>query len=84
MSAVHLQEQAIAGLDYAKTLVQAKYPVYGLALQRLEAARQAIEALYAIEQQQGAPSSQGRSIGVATTAQQGIGADVRTNTSEEV
>jgi hypothetical protein len=84
MSAVHLHTQAITGLDCAKTLVQARYPMYGLALQQLEAARQAIEALYAIEQQQGAPSGQGCSIGAATTAQQDIGADVRTNTSEGV
>lgn len=46
---IQLLMQAVNGLERSKSCVMAQYPVYGIALQQLESARQAIEALYALE-----------------------------------
>ena len=46
---VQLLMQAVNGLERAKSCLLAQYPMYGFAQQQLELARQAVEALGAIE-----------------------------------
>lgn len=46
---IQLLMQAVNGLERSKSCVMAQYPMYGFALQQLEAARKAIEALREIE-----------------------------------
>ena len=45
----HILMQAINSLERAKAMLLAQYPMYGFAQQHLEAAKQALTALQAIE-----------------------------------